>query len=67
MGHYVQPPSFNGSGPARTVLDTVKGWTLAKDHASGLIFLFGPDGRKRGQTQTPEAARIMRSRAIQKM
>lgn len=65
--HYVQPPSYGGSGPTRSIVDTHKGWTIAKDHASGLMILFKPDGTKHGQTQTVEAARIMRSRALRQM
>lgn len=64
MAHYVNPPGYRGGGPSRSVVDTRKGWTIAKDHDSGLMFLFRPDGTKYGQTQTVEAARILRSRAI---
>lgn len=48
----------------RLVMDTHQGWTLAKDHDSGLMFVYRPDGTKYGQTQTEAAARIMRRRAI---
>lgn len=48
----------------RLVIETVKGWTIAKDHASGLMFLYRPNGTKYGQSQTLEAVRVMRSRAI---
>lgn len=67
MAHVPNSPEFRGEEAVRTVIDTHKGWTIARDHASGLMFIYRPNGHKYGQTQTEAGARIMRRRAIEGM
>lgn len=59
-------PDVHDRDAARTVVSTYKGWSIARDHATGLMFVHRPDGRKYGQTSTGAGARIMRRRAIER-
>lgn len=68
--HFKTSPDFAAQPPARpaghSIIDTHKGWTIARDSDSGQFIIYRPGGRRYGSTPTEAGARVMRRRGIER-